>query len=112
MSILTGGDLTDRPVNRVEEQTPQIDAAEALRRRVKQLTPGQCLEGICKNGSIAKSDFVFAVATHSLNEPTLIAGRAGRQVNLYEPATHQLSYQPAPEDPIQGQRDVLYGNFK
>ena len=100
MSILTGGDLTDRPVNRIEEQTPQIDAAEALRRRVNQLTPGQCLEGICKNGSIAKSDFVFAVATHSLNEPTLIAGRAGRQVNLYEPAPYQISNWTASDDPV------------
>ena len=50
----------------------------------KSLKPGECGSGICNNASIKASDFVFAVATHKLNEPTLIAGRAGRLVRPYD----------------------------
>ena len=48
---------------------------------VHDLRPGECGGGICRNGSISEADFVFAVATHQNNEPTLMAGRAGRLVS-------------------------------
>ena len=50
---------------------------------VAELLPGQCGNGLCRNGTIKEDDFVFAVATHRFNEPTLVAGRAGRVVSIF-----------------------------
>ena len=48
---------------------------------VAELLPGQCGNGLCRNGTIKEDDIVFALATHRFNEPTLVAGRAGRVVS-------------------------------
>ena len=48
---------------------------------INELREGECGNGVCRNGSVSEGDFVFAVATHQNNEPTLMAGRAGRLVS-------------------------------
>lgn len=54
---------------------------ESVSFSINDLRQGECGRGVCKNGSISEQDFVFAVATHQNNEPTLLAGRAGRLVS-------------------------------
>ena len=71
------------------EDSVQLDGVDATHDTslkdaisIKSLKQGECSKGACNNGTISEGDFVFAVATHQHNEPTLFAGRAGRLVRL------------------------------
>lgn len=76
---LTGQALIDTV--QLDGVTGGIDDLSGSAFSKESLKLGQCAKGVCNNASVSASDFVFAVATHQYNEPTLIAGRAGRLVS-------------------------------
>lgn len=79
--VLVGGDLFDTSSASLEGFHEEYrDESALLRKKVEGLQSGQCIGGICKDGKVQSEDFVFAIATHQPNEPTLIAGRSGRLV--------------------------------
>ena len=75
----------------VQQEGVEFSSGESKERTpfsVNNLREGECGKGVCRNASISERDFVFAVATHQNNEPTLMAGRAGRLVSRLQDLTY------------------------